>query len=773
MNRSKSVNYNKYQKYKNKYLKLLNQIGGIDPIYHIDKWSELSEEMVSVVYNGNEEININQNNHLKKLTFGYFFTNGNHPLLPNSLPDSLEEVHFGELFSNGGKPLVPGVLPLGLKSFRFGNSLSNGNKPLEPNILPNGLKHLDFGQTFNNGSQELFENVLPSSLEFLNFGGRFNNGNKSLKSDVLPTSLKSIDFGNSFNNGNQPLQSGILPITLESLKFGSSFNNGNQALMLGVLPDSLKSIDFGNLFNNGNQPLQIGILPNSLKSIKFGNYFKNGDQPLKFGVLPNSLESIDFGNNFNNGNRPIEFGVLPTNLESLICSLTNGNQPLKPGILPSGLVYLDWSRSSFANGNQPLATGIFPDNIKTIKFGDRFTNGNRPLNGNEFPDYVECLYIPGINNGGKKLRYNTLPPNLTTLTISLELVKKHYPNVYADLSNIPADWFFRYRKSTEPQLIDAIELNSDSYIDHFRLVGNVDQSIIIDLIEANQFEVVGLHDLSEVIKTLTKILTIDNPSNQDRKIQVLKYFRLVPNSVNIGLFPNDHTIFNHLDYWRKHQLKYGHLFKLPTVLEKLEPDSREYLWIVKLFEDSWHPIDANYLKLFYVSTVFRVDIPIQNYEWSNRLNKNQPIPVWHGTKQENLLSILRTGFTPINTPEYTITPSVTGKMFGDGIYLTDHSSKAAYYSNKLREQCIEFHNSRIIKDKSYSGWLFLCDLDTGKIYNAKRSDINPKFTIPDGYDSLFADPKTLLSIDRSERVIYNSNRVLCRYLVQINCVNKA
>ena len=49
--------------------------------------------------------------------------------------------------------------------------------------------------------------------------------------------------------------------------------------------------------------------------------------------------------------------------------------------------------------------------------------------------------------------------------------------------------------------------------------------------------------------------------------------------------------------------------------------------------------------------------------------------LWHGTRAGNLLSILRAGFTipPANAPH------VTGRMFGNGVYFSDQSTKSLNY----------------------------------------------------------------------------------------------
>src|SRR5207237_10291665 len=51
--------------------------------------------------------------------------------------------------------------------------------------------------------------------------------------------------------------------------------------------------------------------------------------------------------------------------------------------------------------------------------------------------------------------------------------------------------------------------------------------------------------------------------------------------------------------------------------------------------------------------------------------------LWHGTRAGNLLSILKSGFV-VPPPS---APHVTGRMFGDGIYFSDQSTKSLNYAH--------------------------------------------------------------------------------------------
>ena len=65
---------------------------------------------------------------------------------------------------------------------------------------------------------------------------------------------------------------------------------------------------------------------------------------------------------------------------------------------------------------------------------------------------------------------------------------------------------------------------------------------------------------------------------------------------------------------------------------------------------------------------------------------------------------------------------------------------------------------------------FLCtQLDAGNVYNAKSTDIRTDFKLDSNFDSLFANPINIPKIKRSERVVVDPSRVICKYLFHVKC----
>lgn len=134
--------------------------------------------------------------------------------------------------------------------------------------------------------------------------------------------------------------------------------------------------------------------------------------------------------------------------------------------------------------------------------------------------------------------------------------------------------------------------------------------------------------------------------------------------------------------------------------------------------------------------------------------------LYHGSRNENFLSILQTGLK--------IRPKgvqTTGSMFGDGIYAANKARKSIGYtslrgsywasgnSDRAYLAIFEFATGReyeILKNQSYSYWMSSLDEETVK---------------SKGFDSVFAQGGADLRND--EYIVYNSNQCTIRYLIEL------
>lgn len=123
--------------------------------------------------------------------------------------------------------------------------------------------------------------------------------------------------------------------------------------------------------------------------------------------------------------------------------------------------------------------------------------------------------------------------------------------------------------------------------------------------------------------------------------------------------------------------------------------------------------------------------------------------LWHGTRVFNVLSILKSGlFCPPKSGSF----QVTGRMFGDGIYGSDQSTKALNYARGYWD--------RGATDKNC--FMFLVDFAMGKHYTPRSSyESLPKA----GYDSTFAEANKS-GVMNNEMIVYRNSQVNIRYLIE-------
>lgn len=146
-----------------------------------------------------------------------------------------------------------------------------------------------------------------------------------------------------------------------------------------------------------------------------------------------------------------------------------------------------------------------------------------------------------------------------------------------------------------------------------------------------------------------------------------------------------------------------------------------------------------------VKEIYAVDLEKYNKNYREQLGTHTQ--VWHGSGQSNILSILKSGL--FTSPPSTA--AIAGKMFGNGVYGSETSSKSLGYSL-----------GRWGQSSGDSGWLFVCDFAMGNPFYAKGSLSN----IPSGYDSCWALPKNT-SLYNDELIVYNENQIRIKYLLEV------
>jgi poly [ADP-ribose] polymerase len=133
--------------------------------------------------------------------------------------------------------------------------------------------------------------------------------------------------------------------------------------------------------------------------------------------------------------------------------------------------------------------------------------------------------------------------------------------------------------------------------------------------------------------------------------------------------------------------------------------------------------------------------------------------LWHGTKDANLLSILKNGYVIAGRNSGI---HISGRMFGDGMYFSDQSTKSLNYTTG-------FWGGQ----KSQRAFMLLNDVAMGKEYIPGGKGGNgvgrtlPRFTgkLPKGYDSCFAKAGTS-GVINNEMIVYDTRQINPTYLCE-------
>ena len=124
--------------------------------------------------------------------------------------------------------------------------------------------------------------------------------------------------------------------------------------------------------------------------------------------------------------------------------------------------------------------------------------------------------------------------------------------------------------------------------------------------------------------------------------------------------------------------------------------------------------------------------------------------LWHGTRAHNLMSILKGGLI---IPRSNGSIPVTGRMFGDGLYFSDQSTKSLNYA-------YGYWDGGRRDDRCY---MFLADVAMGKPWHPDRtgSSVKP----PKGFDSVFARGGKD-QVQNNEMIVYRTSQARLKYLVE-------
>ena len=127
--------------------------------------------------------------------------------------------------------------------------------------------------------------------------------------------------------------------------------------------------------------------------------------------------------------------------------------------------------------------------------------------------------------------------------------------------------------------------------------------------------------------------------------------------------------------------------------------------------------------------------------------------LWHGTRASNVLSILKGGLViPPSSSSHC-----TGRMYGNGLYFSDQSTKSLNYSHG-----VTWGNGRA----DNHCFMFLADVSMGKAFiptGFRGSSFKP----PVGFDSTFAKGNHS-GVRNNEMIVYTTHQANLKYLVEFS-----
>lgn len=149
-----------------------------------------------------------------------------------------------------------------------------------------------------------------------------------------------------------------------------------------------------------------------------------------------------------------------------------------------------------------------------------------------------------------------------------------------------------------------------------------------------------------------------------------------------------------------------------------------------------------------LSNTYRVDLSAMSNEFKKYGSKLTNIhELWHGTSAANILSILKSGFVipPSNASH------VCGRMFGNGVYFSNSSTKSLNYSTG-------YWGSR----DAGRYFMFLCNVALGQYYVPTGSCSSSP---PRGYDSYWAKAGKS-GVINDEIIVFKTSQILPMYLTE-------
>lgn len=191
-------------------------------------------------------------------------------------------------------------------------------------------------------------------------------------------------------------------------------------------------------------------------------------------------------------------------------------------------------------------------------------------------------------------------------------------------------------------------------------------------------------------------------------------------------------------------------------LARIDPTSAKFDEIQERFsrgKNSRHTSSNLSLVGLYAMVHTNVDEPVA---WKAEADaKGNVRRLWHGTREFNLLSMLHRGFV-IQPSRGSGTQVITGRMFGDGVYFSDQSTKSLNYSQGYWSGGARTNHC----------FMFLADVVMGKSYAPKSSGTMTE-AHTGGYDSINVKGGTA-GVLNNEMIVWRTEQIRLSYLCEFS-----
>ncbi|PWA03338.1 hypothetical protein BB558_000514 [Smittium angustum] len=193
--------------------------------------------------------------------------------------------------------------------------------------------------------------------------------------------------------------------------------------------------------------------------------------------------------------------------------------------------------------------------------------------------------------------------------------------------------------------------------------------------------------------------------------------------------------------------------KPPTFSVEIEhvDDQAVFALINQLFESTKNSSHAYYSADAHILKIYKIKLESQHQAFEERKEKKNVNLLWHGTRTQNLLSIMSKGLLlPKLSPGQK-----AGAMFGDGLYFANQSSKSLNYCDGgLWTQ--NSNEKNII-------YMFLASVNMGNSFVPSGPVSSPP---PKGYDSYWAKAGKS-GVMNDEIIVFSADQIRLDYILEI------